>query len=93
MVVLTAAKTFDLSSRQKLVFHLCLIIRKAYNICKGKETLVNPQVTIPAIRTHHDRYTCSTLVYQSEISQQCHLMKKIAHMEQLALAKAPLLNA
>jgi hypothetical protein len=74
MAVLTAAKTIDLSSRRKLVFHFCLFIRNTYNICKGKETQVNPQVKIPAIGTHHDRHTYSTLVYQSEISKQCHLI-------------------
>ena len=69
-------------------------MRGTYNIYKGKETQVNQQVMILAIRTHHDRHTYSTSVYQSEISEQCHLIKKtIPHIEQLALANAPLLNA
>ena len=60
----------------------------------GKKTHINPQVTIPGIGTHHDRHTYLTLVYQSMIYEQCHLIKKtIPHIEQLALAKAPLLNA
>ena len=66
MVVLTAAKTIDLVKGNQFPFAL---LNEYIQYLQGQETQVNPQVTIPAIGTHRDRHTYSTLVYQFEISE------------------------